>query len=157
MLQKILQLEQENSRLKEEVILLKEQLQKLLEPKEIKEKIEIKDTKTFKETTEMTLELFKNNPKKIKQVQEMLSQAEKWLLEEKESRKVEGGYEDGGRWADLQELELFRTYRRIFDFEGAQRIINSMEDTTHALGHNSRINRQETLNKEYKAFLESKK
>ena len=55
---------------------------------------------------------------------------------------------DEGRWIDHRENDLFETYRKIKDWDGANRIIESMQNTPHAKKYNSKQGKINILSKE---------
>ena len=101
-LQKISQLEQENVLLKEEVNLLKEQLQKLLEPKEIKEKMEINNTTSFQEAIRAG----------------NLNEAAAWLEKVKSDPKYDA------RWLDHRSCKIMGAFCNAGQLDEAEKYID---------------------------------
>ncbi len=114
--------------------------------------MKIENTGNFQNAIKMALE--NNDPEKQK---ELLCQTEEWLEKLKKSKEKYPQYFNNpekteGWWADKQELKLFRAYRQIKDFDGANSVIESMEDTEHAREYDSRQNRINTLSQEMEKF-----
>jgi hypothetical protein len=118
------------------------------------EQMKIETTGDFNGYINQSLEIAKSskgeiNKEKIENARQLLCEAEKWFLkarQEPKYMKAEG--KEDGWWADQQERALFRAYRQIGDFDGANRLIESMENTPHAQKVNSRAGRIEVLSRE---------
>jgi len=111
---------------------------------EQKEKIKIQNTSEFKAAVEKALESPENS-------KDLLCEAEKWLEDVKNNPENYPNYspeKDGGRWLDHQEYTLFKAYRSQEDWDGANRIIESIKSTPHAEKNNSKQGRIDILSKE---------
>lgn len=110
---------------------------------EVKEMIKIEKTSDFQEIIKNALELFKNKgDEKKPEIKKLLCEVEDWLNSNRER------VDDEGRWVDHQEYTLFKAYRTIKDWDSANRIIESMQDTKHAQKVGSKQGRIDILSKE---------
>ena len=117
--------------------------------------MEIKDTSAYQSVVEEALEKFQIGA--IDEAKKLLAAAEDWLdtvrndgrlLEAKNRATPE---KLPGRWLDHREYTLFKAFRSIGDFKGAQRLIDSMTSTPHNIATKSKEGRQEILNAEINA------
>ncbi|MCU0678999.1 MAG: hypothetical protein MUC28_00940 [Planctomycetes bacterium] len=115
-------------------------------------KMEIKDAGTYQSAIADALEKLQTGA--IEEAKTLLAAAESWLnsirtdaefLADKDRATPE---KLAGRWLDHREASLFQAFRKIGDFAGAQRIVDAMNDTPHALSVKSKEGRIKILKQE---------
>ncbi len=117
--EEILQLKRENVFLKKEVDFLKEQPQKLLEPKEIKEKMEINNTTSFQEAIRAG----------------NLNEAAAWLEKVKSDPKYDAW------WLDHRSREIMRAFCNAGQLDEAEKYIDYAQSEEGRRGRKEKIER----------------
>ena len=100
----------------------------------------IESTMNFQQIIKNAEELYKAGNEE--QGKKLLCQTEEWM------NKNRDRVNDGGRWIDHREGDLFKIFWNIGDVDGANRIIESMTNTEHANNAKSREGRINVLSRE---------